>query len=203
MAYGKAERRSLESLPCIPQAAVAMAMLCGDIILPPVASISTRMRMYTLQARNASVQPKPEGFLEFFLILAAATRATITANEPTMAGVSAPRKYAHRNCTTHDTPPTHTVSKRFFFHGLRSVSNRIASGMRKNRGASWITVNAETSRTLSSAGDYLIQPIKQAVKKYSLKLVNNDSRIVCSKLHEKTGIIGACMTARRQMFERN
>lgn len=57
--------------------------------------------------------------------------------------------------------------------------------------------------TLSSAGDYLIQPIKQAVKKYSLKLVNNDSRIVCSKLHEKAGIIGACMTARRQMFERN
>ncbi len=56
--------------------------------------------------------------------------------------------------------------------------------------------------TLSAAGDYLIQPIKQAVKKYSLKLVNNDSRIVCSKLHEKAGIIGACMTARRQMFER-
>lgn len=55
--------------------------------------------------------------------------------------------------------------------------------------------------TLSAAGDYLIQPIKQAVKKYSLKLVNSDSKIVCSKLHEKAGIIGACMTARRQMFE--
>ena len=48
----------------------------------------------------------------------------------------------------------------------------------------------------------LAQAIKQAVKKYSLKLVNNDSRIVCSKLHEKAGIIGACMTARRQMFEK-
>lgn len=57
--------------------------------------------------------------------------------------------------------------------------------------------------TLSAAGDYFVQPIKQAVKKYSLKLVNNDSKIVCSKLHEKAGIIGACMTARRQMFERN
>ena len=57
--------------------------------------------------------------------------------------------------------------------------------------------------TLSEVGEYLIQPIKQAVKKYSLKLVNNDSRIVCSKLHEKAGIIGACMTARRQMFENN
>lgn len=56
--------------------------------------------------------------------------------------------------------------------------------------------------TLSTAGEYLIQPIRQAVKKYSLKLVNSDSKIICSKLHEKVGIIGACMTARRQMFER-
>lgn len=56
--------------------------------------------------------------------------------------------------------------------------------------------------TLSAAGDYLIQPVRQAVKKYSLKLVNNDSKIICSKLHEKAGIIGACMTARRQMFEK-
>lgn len=57
--------------------------------------------------------------------------------------------------------------------------------------------------TLSGAGEYLIQPIKQAVKKYSLKLVNSDSKIISSKLHEKAGVIGACMTARRQMFEKN
>ncbi|MDE6130166.1 MAG: ROK family transcriptional regulator [Muribaculaceae bacterium] len=57
--------------------------------------------------------------------------------------------------------------------------------------------------TLSEAGEYLIQPIRQAVKKYSLKLVNSDSKIICSKLHEKAGIIGACMTARRQMFEQH
>lgn len=56
--------------------------------------------------------------------------------------------------------------------------------------------------TLSGAGEYLIQPIRQAVKKYSLKLVNSDSKITNSKLHEKAGIIGACMTARRQMFEK-
>lgn len=55
--------------------------------------------------------------------------------------------------------------------------------------------------TLSAAGDYLLQPIRLAVKKHSLKLVSNDSKIVCSKLYEKAGIIGACMTARRQMFE--
>lgn len=55
--------------------------------------------------------------------------------------------------------------------------------------------------TLSAAGDYLITPIRQAVKKYSLRLVHSDSKIVCSKLQERAGIIGACMTARRQMFE--
>lgn len=55
--------------------------------------------------------------------------------------------------------------------------------------------------TLSAAGDYLIQPVRQTIKKHSLKLVNSDTKLVCSKLHDKAGIIGACMTARRQMFE--
>lgn len=55
--------------------------------------------------------------------------------------------------------------------------------------------------TLSAAGDYLIQPVRQAIKKHSLKLVNSDTKLVCSKMHDKAGIIGACMTARRQMFE--
>ncbi|MCM1140191.1 MAG: ROK family transcriptional regulator [Muribaculum sp.] len=56
--------------------------------------------------------------------------------------------------------------------------------------------------TLSAAGEYLIQPVRQAVKKHSLKLVNSDTKIICSRLHEKAGIIGACMTARRHMFEK-
>ncbi len=55
--------------------------------------------------------------------------------------------------------------------------------------------------SLSLAGDYLLQPVRQAIKKHSLKLVNSDTRLVCSKLHEKAGVIGSCMTARRQMFE--
>ncbi len=54
---------------------------------------------------------------------------------------------------------------------------------------------------LSAAGEPLIQAIRQAVNKHSLKLVSNDSRIVCSSLNEKAGVMGACMTARRVMFE--
>ncbi|MEL5894413.1 ROK family transcriptional regulator [Bacteroides sp. GD17] len=55
--------------------------------------------------------------------------------------------------------------------------------------------------TLSLTEDYIIQPIKTAVRKYSLNLVNKDSVIMTSKLKDKAGIVGACMLARSRMFE--
>ena len=55
--------------------------------------------------------------------------------------------------------------------------------------------------TLSRTGDYITQPIKTAVRKYSLNLVNKDSAILTSKLKDKAGIIGACMLARSRVFE--
>lgn len=55
--------------------------------------------------------------------------------------------------------------------------------------------------TLSLTGDYITQPIKTAVRKYSLNLVNKDSAIATSKLKDKAGIIGACMLARSRIFE--
>lgn len=55
--------------------------------------------------------------------------------------------------------------------------------------------------TVSSTEDYIIQPIKTAVKKYSLNLVNKDSSIVISKLKDKAGVIGACMLARSKVFD--
>ncbi len=55
--------------------------------------------------------------------------------------------------------------------------------------------------TLSLAEDYLTEPIKSAIRKYSLNLVNKDSVIATSKLKGKAGIIGACMLARSRMFE--
>lgn len=55
--------------------------------------------------------------------------------------------------------------------------------------------------TLSVAGDYLTQPIKTAVRKFSLNLVNKDSSIQTSKLRDRAGIVGACMLARSRMFE--
>ena len=55
--------------------------------------------------------------------------------------------------------------------------------------------------TLSLTDDYIAQPIKTAIRKYSLNLVNQDSAIMLSKLRDKAGIIGACMLARSRMFE--
>lgn len=54
---------------------------------------------------------------------------------------------------------------------------------------------------LSLTEEYITQPIKTAVRKYSLNLVNKDSAIITSKLKDKAGIIGACMIARSRMFE--
>lgn len=55
--------------------------------------------------------------------------------------------------------------------------------------------------TLSLTGDFLLQPVQTAVRKYSLNLVNRDTKIVLSKLKDKAGVIGACMMARNHIFE--
>ena len=54
---------------------------------------------------------------------------------------------------------------------------------------------------LSLTGDYLLQPIKASVRKYTLNIVNKDTSIVLSKLKEKAGITGACMLARTHIFD--
>lgn len=53
---------------------------------------------------------------------------------------------------------------------------------------------------LSETGDYLMQPIKSAMRKYSLNLVNRDSKVVLSKFKDKAGVIGACLLARFKTF---
>lgn len=55
--------------------------------------------------------------------------------------------------------------------------------------------------TLSLTGDYLLQPVKTSVRKYSLNLVNKDTIITLSKLKDKAGVIGACMLSRNHILE--
>ncbi len=54
--------------------------------------------------------------------------------------------------------------------------------------------------TLSETGDYIRLPIRSAVNKYSLSLVNTDTQLRLSKLGEKAGVIGACLIARNKVL---
>lgn len=54
--------------------------------------------------------------------------------------------------------------------------------------------------TLSETGDYLRLPIKSAINKYSLSLVNSDTQLRISRLGEKAGVIGACLIARDKVL---
>jgi predicted NBD/HSP70 family sugar kinase len=53
---------------------------------------------------------------------------------------------------------------------------------------------------VADAEGFIMLPIRSAIRKYSLNLVNKDTRVVASKLKNKAGIIGACMIARSRVF---
>jgi glucokinase-like ROK family protein len=57
--------------------------------------------------------------------------------------------------------------------------------------------------TMAQTGDYLRLPLKSALNKYSLSLVNNDSHLKMSKLGEKAGVIGGCLMARNKVIATN
>ena len=54
--------------------------------------------------------------------------------------------------------------------------------------------------TLSETGDYLRLPVRSAINKYSLSLVNTDTQLKLSKLGEKAGVVGACLIARNKVL---
>lgn len=54
---------------------------------------------------------------------------------------------------------------------------------------------------LSATEDYILLPVKAAIRKYTLNLVNKDSSVVLSKLKDKAGMVGACLLVRRKLFE--
>lgn len=53
---------------------------------------------------------------------------------------------------------------------------------------------------VASAKDYLLFPIKSAINKHSLNMINRDTTIKFSKLGRKTGAIGACMLSRSKLL---
>ena len=53
---------------------------------------------------------------------------------------------------------------------------------------------------LSVAEEYLLLPVRTAINKHSLNIVNKDSVIRFSKLGKKAGPIGACMLSRSRLL---
>ena len=54
--------------------------------------------------------------------------------------------------------------------------------------------------TVSRVKEYLLLPIRSAIQKYSLNMVNKDTTIKISKLGDKAGAIGACMLSRSKLL---
>lgn len=53
---------------------------------------------------------------------------------------------------------------------------------------------------VSLTGDYIRLPIKSAIRKYSLNLVNQDTDLILSKLGDKAGLVGACLLSRSKLL---
>ena len=54
--------------------------------------------------------------------------------------------------------------------------------------------------SLAETGEYIRLPIKSALNKYSLSLVNNDTQLKMSKLGESAGVVGACLLVRNRLL---
>lgn len=54
---------------------------------------------------------------------------------------------------------------------------------------------------ISQTQDYIRLPIKSAIRKYSLNLVNQDTNLIISKLGERAGLIGACFLSRGKVLD--
>ena len=54
--------------------------------------------------------------------------------------------------------------------------------------------------SLAATEDYIRLPIKSAINKYSLSLLNNATELKMSKLAEEAGVIGACLLVWRRVL---
>lgn len=54
--------------------------------------------------------------------------------------------------------------------------------------------------SLAETGEFLRLPIKSAINKYSLSLVNADTQLKISTLKEKAGVTGACLLVRNRLL---
>lgn len=80
--------------------------------------------------------------------------------------------------------------------GVGSVLGKAISGLINLFNPDTIIVGG----TLSAAKDYIMLPLKSAVNRHSLTLVNRDTVIKFSKLGNKAGVWGACLLVRNKIL---
>ena len=56
---------------------------------------------------------------------------------------------------------------------------------------------------MSVTGNYLTLPITMGIMRYSLNIMNEDSKIVTSELKDQAGVLGACLMARSRLLFRS
>lgn len=54
--------------------------------------------------------------------------------------------------------------------------------------------------SIATTKEYIQLPVRSAVKKYSLSLMNNDTQFKMSELGERAGVIGACLLVRNRVL---
>ena len=53
---------------------------------------------------------------------------------------------------------------------------------------------------IADTKEYLLLPMKSAIQKHSLNIINSDTSIKFSKLGKKAGVIGSCMLSRSRLL---
>ena len=53
---------------------------------------------------------------------------------------------------------------------------------------------------MSVTGNYLTLPVTMGIMRYSLNIMNEDSKIVTSELKDQAGVLGACLMARSRLL---
>lgn len=56
--------------------------------------------------------------------------------------------------------------------------------------------------SLAATEDYIRLPIKSAINKYSLSMLNNATALKMSKLGDEAGVIGACLLAWKRVLSK-
>ena len=54
---------------------------------------------------------------------------------------------------------------------------------------------------LAGTNDYLLYPMQSAIQKYSLGMLNRETKVCLSQMGERSAVIGACLLSRSRLLD--